>query len=48
MFLLESEIESRYYYQKGRTINSFQHDPVVVKAIETAGNVNAYNAILKK
>jgi len=46
--LLESEIVSRYYYQKGRTINSFQHDPVVVKAIETAGNVNAYNAILKK
>jgi carboxyl-terminal processing protease len=46
--MLESEIVSRYYYQKGRTINSFQHDPVVVKAIETAGNVDAYNAILKK
>ncbi len=45
--LLENEIVSRYYYQKGRTINSFQHDPVVIKAIETAINKVAYDAILK-
>jgi carboxyl-terminal processing protease len=45
--LLESEIVSRYYYQKGRTINSFQHDPVVIKAIQTAMDNNSYNAILK-
>lgn len=45
--LLESEIVSRYYYQKGRTINSFQHDPVVLKAIQTAMDNNSYNAILK-
>ena len=45
--LLENEIVSRYYYQKGRTINSFQHDPVVIKAIETAINKMAYDAILK-
>ncbi len=45
--LLENEIVSRYYYQKGRTINSFQHDPVVIKAIETAINKVSYDAILK-
>jgi carboxyl-terminal processing protease len=45
--LLENEIVSRYYFQKGRTINSFQHDPVVIKAIETAINKVAYDAILK-
>lgn len=45
--LLENEIVSRYYYQKGRTINSFQHDPMVIKAIETAINKVAYDAILK-
>jgi len=45
--LLENEIVSRYYFQKGRTINSFQHDPVVIKAIETAINKVSYDAILK-
>ena len=45
--LLENEIVSRYYYQKGRTINSFQHDPVVIKAIETAINKVSYDVILK-
>ena len=45
--LLENEIVSRYYFQKGRTIKSFQHDPVVIKAIETAINKVSYDAILK-
>lgn len=45
---LENEIVSRYYFQKGRTINSFQHDPAVIQAIETAKNPDAYRAILKK
>ncbi len=45
---LENEIVSRYYFQKGRTINSFQHDPAVIKALETAKNPDAYRAILKK
>ena len=45
--MLENEIVSRYYFQKGRTINSFEHDPAVIKAIKTAMDNNSYNAILK-
>ncbi len=45
--MLENEIVSRYYFQKGRTINSFEHDPAVIKAIQTAMDSNSYNAILK-
>ena len=45
--MLENEIVSRYYFQKGRTINSFEHDPTVIKAIQTAMDNNSYNAILK-
>ena len=45
--MLENEIVSRYYFQKGRTINSFEHDPAVIKAIQTALDNNSYNAILK-
>ena len=45
--MLENEIVSRYYFQKGRTINSFEHDPAVIKAIQTAMDDNSYNAILK-
>jgi carboxyl-terminal processing protease len=45
--MLENEIVSRYYFQKGRTINSFEHDPAVIKAIQTAMDNNSYNAILK-
>ena len=45
--MLENEIVSRYYFQKGRTINSFEHDPAVIKAIQTALDNKSYNAILK-
>lgn len=45
--MLENEIVSRFYFQKGRTINSFEHDPAVIKAIQTARDNNSYNAILK-
>ena len=45
--MLENEIVSRYYFQKGRTINSFEHDPAVIKAIQSAMDNNSYNAILK-
>jgi carboxyl-terminal processing protease len=45
--MLENEIVSRYYFQKGRTINSFEHDPAVIKAIQTAMDNNSYNAIMK-
>ncbi|MES2798612.1 MAG: S41 family peptidase [Bacteroidota bacterium] len=46
--LLENEIISRYYYQKGRAIDAFRYDPVVTKAIEVVTNKKEYNTILKK
>ena len=32
--ILENEIVSRYYYQKGRAENLFKHDEDIFKAIE--------------
>jgi carboxyl-terminal processing protease len=46
--MLENEIISRYYYQKGRTINSFRYDNVLIKAKDILGNSMEYNTILKK
>ena len=46
--LLENEIVSRYYFQKGRAKDAFRHDPAVKKAIEVVENVSEYNTILKK
>ncbi len=46
--MLENEIVSRYYFQKGRTLNSFRYDKVLQKAKEILGNTNEYNTILKK
>ena len=46
--MLENEIVSRYYFQKGRTLNSFRYDKVLQKAKEILGNTNQYNTILKK
>ena len=46
--MLENEIVSRYYFQKGRAIDAFRYDPVVKKAIETVTNKSDYNTILKK
>jgi carboxyl-terminal processing protease len=46
--MLENEIVSRYYYQKGRTINSFRYDNVLLKAKDVLGNSKEYNTILKK
>jgi hypothetical protein len=31
--LIESEIVGRYYYQKGKSIHSFRHDPVMKNGI---------------
>ena len=45
---LENEIVSRYYYQKGRTVNSFRYDNVLLKAKDVLGNSKEYNTILKK
>lgn len=46
--LLENEIISRYYYQKGRVQNSFNHDEVLKKGKEILNNSQEYNTILKK
>jgi len=46
--ILENEIVSRYYYQKGRTVNSFRYDTVLLKAKDVLGNSKEYNTILKK
>lgn len=45
--ILENEIVSRYYYQKGRILHSFQNDDYLKKAIETLKDTKTYNAILK-
>ncbi|WP_017257200.1 S41 family peptidase [Pedobacter arcticus] len=36
--VLESEIAQRYYFEKGRTINSFQYDTELKKAVELLEN----------
>lgn len=46
--MLENEIVSRFFYQKGRTINSFRYDNVLLKAKEVLSNSSQYNTILKK
>jgi carboxyl-terminal processing protease len=46
--LLENEIVSRYYYQKGRVLNSFNHDDILKKGVEILKNTQEYNTILKK
>jgi len=45
--LLENEIVSRYYFQKGRIENSFHHDNFVEKAIEILNNKTEYSKVLK-
>jgi len=47
-FLLQSEIVTRYYFQKGRIINSLNRDPYIFKAKEILNNTNEYNKILGK
>ena len=46
--MLENEIVSRYYYQKGRAIDSFRTDDVLNKAKEILINASEYNTILKR
>jgi len=45
--ILENEIISRYYFQKGRIQASLNNDPTVSKAIEILGNKEIYTGILK-
>lgn len=44
--ILENEIVSRYYFQKGRTENEFLYDNEVKKAIEALSNKAVYTSIM--
>ncbi len=46
--LLENEIVSRYYYQRGRAEHAFNYDQDLQRAIEVLNNSSEYNTILKK
>lgn len=44
--LIESEIVSRYYFQKGQVSHSLANDKMVIKAIEVLNNSTQYKTIL--
>ena len=44
--LLEEEIVSRYFYQRGEIESSFDDDPMLKKAIELLKDTAAYSSIL--
>ena len=46
--LIENEIVSRYYFQKGRAEHAFRDDVFIDKAKEILQNKTSYNTILKK
>ncbi|MFM7472627.1 MAG: peptidase S41, partial [Crocinitomicaceae bacterium] len=46
--MLENEIVSRYYYQNGRTVDSFKNDPILQKAKEILTDLTRYQKILSK
>jgi carboxyl-terminal processing protease len=46
--ILENEIVSRYYFQKGRAVHAFKSDDFVEKAKEILQNSKDINTILKK
>ena len=45
--LLESEIASRYYFQKGRLEVGFSYDEDLKKAFNVLGNANLLTSILQ-
>ena len=45
--ILENEIVSRYYYQKGRAENSFRDDNYIKESKRILKDISAYNTILK-
>ncbi len=45
--LLEEEIVSRYYYEKGRTEAGFDEDPNIQAAVAVLNDPNRYAALLK-
>jgi carboxyl-terminal processing protease len=48
MELLQDEIASRYYYQKGRIENSFGYDPDITKAVEALRDKAVFDKIMAK
>lgn len=46
--VLENEIVSRYYFQKGRAEDAFRNDEYIFKSKEVLNNLKNYNAILGK
>ncbi len=44
--LLEMEIVTRYFYQKGKIETTIKHDEEIAKAIDVLDNINLYDAIL--
>lgn len=45
--ILENEIVSRYYYQKGRAEYSFREDYSVIESLNVLKDISKYNTILK-
>lgn len=45
--MLENEIVSRYYFQRGRAIDSFKDDDYISKSLEILSNKKSYDTILK-
>ena len=45
--LLEMEIVTRYFYQKGKIETTIKHDEEIAKAIEVLDNMELYDAILR-
>jgi carboxyl-terminal processing protease len=46
--LLEQEIASRYYLERGMIEATFNKDPDILKAVDVLSNMVEYNRILKK
>ncbi|HMT30425.1 MAG TPA: S41 family peptidase, partial [Bacteroidia bacterium] len=46
--LLQDEIASRYYYQKGRVEASFDYDPEILKAKEALKNKEVFTSIMNR
>jgi len=46
--MLENEIVSRYYFQKGRAEDAFRNDQYILKSLEILKNKGEYTTILKK
>ena len=45
--LLEMEIVTRYFYQKGKIETTIKHDEEIAKAIDVLDNMELYDAILR-